>query len=71
MARSTYIYVVEYDPVYDIPRQYAAFTVKHELIAHLRRLTPSIADNTYVQRFRDNAPGTPVDLNVRELITEV
>ena len=68
MARSTYIYIVEYDPPDGLPSMYAAFTVKHELVAHLRRLMRTVARDTYVYRLQDNAPGAPVELNVPALL---
>ena len=74
MARSTYIYVAAFNPRYHV-REFkaleAAFTVKHELVSWLHKLTEDEIRDTLVHRLRDNAPGQPVvTLDVKELLEQ-
>lgn len=69
MARSSYIYVVQPTPDYDVDSiAIAAFTVKRELMGWLKRKDPGELRGLSVTRLPDGGHGKVTELYIDELL---
>lgn len=67
MARATNVYLYVWQD-YDGVDVRAAFTVKHELVSHLRKQTAEALVGCSVLRLPDGGRGNGVELDIKELL---